>query len=81
MAGRASGVKVGDDGGGSLISPDGMAPIWMVGVSASLIFLCTIKSRRFLLAPAHRVVPVKGCKTAVCVLNYSTEKSKLQQPT
>ena len=29
----------GDDGGGPLISLDGMAPIWMVGVSASVTFL------------------------------------------
>jgi len=55
-AGRASAPKWGGDGGRSLISPDGVAraPIWMVGVSASVIFPCTTKSRiRFLLAPAH----------------------------
>jgi len=34
--------KMGDDG---LISPDGVAPIRIVGVSASVIFPCTIKSR------------------------------------
>ena len=40
--------------GGSLISPGGVAPSWIVGVSASVIFPCTIKSRsRFFLAPAH----------------------------
>jgi len=45
---------MGDDGGGSLVSPDGVATIQIVGVSASVIFLCTIKSRRsFLLAPAN----------------------------
>ena len=36
MAGRASGVKMGDDRGGSLISPDGVAPTWMVRMSASV---------------------------------------------
>jgi len=62
--GRSSGVKVGDDGGGSLISPDGVAPSWLVGVSASVIFSCTIISiksrRRFLLTPAHPGGPGKG---------------------
>jgi len=51
--GRASGIKMGDDGGGLLISPDGVAPSRMVGASAFDIFPCTIKSRRFLLASAH----------------------------
>jgi len=35
VAGRASGIKMGDDGGGSLISPDGVAPCRIVVVSAS----------------------------------------------
>jgi len=35
----------GDDGGGSLISPDGVA-LSQIGVSAYVIFSCTIKSRR-----------------------------------
>jgi len=53
-AGRASRFKMGDDGGGSLISLDRVAPNRMVSVSASVIFPCTIKSRRrFLLALAH----------------------------
>jgi len=53
----------GDDGGGLLISADGVAPIWIISVSASVVFPCTIKStKRFLLAPAH---PVCVC---VCVL-------------
>ena len=43
----ASGIKMGDDGDGSLISPDGVAPRQMVSVSASVIFPCTMKSRRF----------------------------------
>jgi len=50
-----------DDGGGSLISPDGVAPGQMVGVSASVIFPCSKKSiTRFLLAPAHQDSPRKG---------------------
>jgi len=43
----------GNDGGGSLISPDGVALSQIAGVSAFVIFPCTTKSRRFLLlAPA-----------------------------
>ena len=54
MTGRASGVKVGDEGGELLIMPDGMAPSRIVSVFAFDISHCTIKSRRrFLLAPAH----------------------------
>jgi len=53
-AGRAPSVKMGGMfGGGSLIIPVGVAPIWMVSVYASVVLDCTIKSRRFLLAPAH----------------------------
>jgi len=60
-------VKMGGDGGGSLISPDGVAPSRIVRVSASVIFPCTIKSRRkFLLAPAHQDSPGKG-RVYVCV--------------
>jgi len=37
VAGRASGVKMGgSDGGGLLISPDGVAPSRMIDVSALL---------------------------------------------
>jgi len=52
---RASGIKMGDDGGGSLISLDKVAASQIVCVSASVIFPCTIKPRRrmFLLVPAH----------------------------
>lgn len=59
-AGRASDIKMGDEGGGSLslICPIGVMPSWIVGVSASGIFRCTIKSR-FLLAPAHQGSPGK----------------------
>jgi len=38
--------KNGGWGGGSLINPDEVAPIWVVSVSATVIFPCTIKSRR-----------------------------------
>jgi len=36
---RAFGVKMGDEGGGSLISPGGVASSRIVGVSASDLFL------------------------------------------
>jgi len=52
---------MGDDGDGLLISPDGVAPSRFVGMSASVIFPCTIKFiRRFLLSPAHLGSPGKG---------------------
>jgi len=56
----ASGIKMGDDGGGPLISPDGVAPSRTVGVSVSVIFPCTIKTQKFLLASAHPAGPRKG---------------------
>jgi len=60
-------TDIGDDGGELLISPDGVAPSRLVGVSASVIFLNTIKTRRrFLLAQAHSGSPgKKGRKTVV----------------
>ena len=66
----ASGVKMGGwwrtFGCGSLISPDGVAPSHIVGVSASVIFPCIIKSRRrFLLAPAYPVTTGSPRKRAV----------------
>ena len=65
---RASGVKMGDDGGGPLISPDGVAPIRMVSVSASVIFPCTRKSRRrFLLALADTGSPRNRVVKWLCV--------------
>ena len=70
MAGRASGVKMGDDKGVSLITPDGVVPIWMVGVFASVISRCTIKvqNKIFLWHWLTQIVPDKwpwnGC---VCV--------------
>ena len=39
-------LKMGDVGGGSLISPDGVAPSQMVGVSAFVILPCTIKVQK-----------------------------------
>jgi len=52
-----------------LISRDGVAHSWVVGVPVSVILPCTIKSRgRFLLAPAYPDSPGKeGHKTVVCV--------------
>jgi len=46
-AGKASVVKMGDNGGWSLVSPDGVATTRMVGVSASVIFPCTVKVQKF----------------------------------
>ena len=48
-----------------------MAPSWTVSVSASVIFPCTIKSRRrFLLAPAHPGIPGKRAvkRLRVCIV-------------
>jgi len=60
--------KWGDDGGGLLISKGEVAPSWMVGVSAFVIFPCTIKSRRrFLLAPPHLGSQKRGHRMVVCV--------------
>ena len=72
---RASSVKMGYDGGGSLIiSLDGVAPSRIVGVSASVIFHCTTKARRrrsrrrFLLwHRLTRVVPEKKAVKWLCV--------------
>jgi len=48
-----------------------VAPSRMVSVSASLIFPCTIKSRRrFLLAPAHRGSPGNRVVKRLCVCVY-----------
>jgi len=60
-------VGGGHDGGGSLISPDGVAPSQMVGVSAFVILPCTIKSRRFLLALAHLSSSGKRAIKWLCV--------------
>jgi len=48
----------------ALVSPDGVVPRWMVGVSA---FPCTIKSRSSLLAPAHLGGPGKRAIKWLCV--------------
>ena len=51
-----------------LISPDGVAPSRIVGVSTSVVFPCTTKSRRiFLLAPAHSGSPRKRDVKRLCV--------------
>ena len=50
----------GDEGCGLLISSDGVASCQIVGVSASDISPCTIKSRKFLLAAAQPGCPAKG---------------------
>jgi len=60
--------KWGDEDGGSLISPDGVAPSQIVGVSAPDISPCTIKSRRrFLLAPAYLGCPGERSVKWLCV--------------
>jgi len=56
-------------GGGSLINPDGVAPSWMVSVSASDISPCTTKSRRFpLLAQAHPGSPGKKAIIIIIII-------------
>ena len=61
-------------------SPDGVAPSRMVGVSASVILPCTIKSRiRFFWHLLTRVVLEKGIKrlcVCVCVVCFFLEKMK-----
>jgi len=80
VAGRASGVKIGMTEVGRYISPDGVAPSRMVGVSASVIFTSTIKVQKkfsFLLAPAHPGSPgkkaVNGCGGGVATYHMQTE--------
>jgi len=52
----------------ALITLDGVAPSRMVGMSASVILPCTIKSRgRFLLAPAYPGSPWKRVVKRLCV--------------
>jgi len=51
----------------SLISPDGVAPSRTVSASAFVIFPCAMKSRRFLLAPAHLGSPGKGAVKRLCI--------------
>ena len=47
MAERAFGVKMGDDGGEGTDRPDGVASRRIGSVSASVIFHCSIKCRRW----------------------------------
>ena len=56
--------------GESLISLDGVAPSQIVDVLACDISLCTINSRRFLLAAAHSGSPGKRAVTWQCVCVY-----------
>jgi len=56
------------DGGGSVMSPDGVAVSRIVCMSASVIFPCTIKSKRFLLVPTHPGSPGKKAVRWLCVL-------------
>jgi len=76
-------LKRGDEGGGLLISPDGVAPSQSVSVSASDIFPCTTISRsRFLLALAHpgslRKSAINGCVSACSLMTGRV--SSLQNP-
>jgi len=57
--GHSACKKVGEWWRWALVSPDRVAPSQMVGVSASVNLPCTIKSRSFLLAPAHPGGPGK----------------------
>jgi len=43
VAGRASGVKLGNDGGGGIDGPDGMASSRIVSALASIIFPMLLK--------------------------------------
>ena len=58
---------MGDEGGGSLISPDGVVLSRIVFMSAFDIFPCSIKSRRFLLPPAHPGSCGKEAVKQLCV--------------
>ena len=67
MAGRASGIKMGDDGSGSLISPDVVAPIQIVGVCLCYLPLHHSLEEHFFWHWLTRIVPEKGRKMVVCV--------------
>jgi len=63
-----------------LISPDRVAPSGTVGVSAYVIFPCTIKSRRrFVLAPAHINSPGKRAIKRLCVCVCGCPSSKREK--
>jgi len=74
---------MGDDGGGSLISPDGVATSRTVGVPASDIFPYNVKSRTFLLAPAHPGSPgkmgVKQLCVCYCADSYNADRDKVNK--
>jgi len=80
--------NMGDEGGGLLIRPHGVAASRMVSVSASDISPGTIKPRRrfssgedFLLAPPHPGSPGKGCKMVVACVHRKTCISRHSQLT
>jgi len=60
---------MGEEGGGSQIRLDGVVPIRIVGVSASDISPCTMKSRRSISSGtgSPRWFQKKGRKMVVCV--------------
>jgi len=66
--------KNGGDGGGSLISTDRVAPSQMVGVSASVIFPCTIEDQKISSGTdSPGWSSKKGHKTVVCVCVFPGE--------
>jgi len=60
----------------TLVSPDGVALSRMSVCLPLLIFLCTIKSRSPLLAPAHLGGPGKRAVKRLCVLVIVTKLTK-----
>ena len=54
-------------GDGSLIRLDGVAPSQMAGMSASVIFPCTIEVQKILLAPSHLGITAKMAIKRLCV--------------
>ena len=61
MTGRASDVKVENDRGGPLISPDGVILSRMASVSASVVFPSIMKVQKISSGTdSPRVVPEKG---------------------
>ena len=57
-----------NDGGGSLINPDGVVPSQTVGVSASVVFPCIINLQKISSGASSRGWSwKKGRKMVVCV--------------
>ena len=70
LVGRQKGIRPVKTGGWrrwALLSPDGVAPILMVSVSASINLPLRHKSRRSLLAPSHPGGPRKRAVKRLCV--------------